>query len=188
MISIKNKKAAMEMSVGTIVTIVLLMSVLVLGIFLVQKIFTSGSGAIDSVDGQLTSQINQLFSDGEAKRIAVYPSSRIFSVKRGASPPQGFAFSVYNEGTSEARFEYELELSDLGTCEGAITESQALSSSFILGKSGTFSLAGSQSLSNARLITFPVSKDNPSCTLVYNLVLLRDGSVYDSVDVQVTFK
>ena len=42
MITKMNKKAAMEMSVGTIVTIVLLMSVLVLGIFMIQKIF-SGS-------------------------------------------------------------------------------------------------------------------------------------------------
>ena len=38
----KSKRGAMEMSVGTIVTIVLLMSVLVLGIFLVQKIFKTG--------------------------------------------------------------------------------------------------------------------------------------------------
>ena len=36
------------MSVGTIVTIVLLMSVLVLGIFLVQNIFRGATGAIDS--------------------------------------------------------------------------------------------------------------------------------------------
>ena len=38
-----KKRGAMEMSVGTIVTIVLLMTVLVLGIFLVQRIFTSST-------------------------------------------------------------------------------------------------------------------------------------------------
>ena len=57
----KNRKAAMEMSVGTIVTIVLLMSVLILGIFLVQKVFRSGSNAIDSVDDEIQNQIIQSF-------------------------------------------------------------------------------------------------------------------------------
>ena len=55
---IKNKKAAMEMSVGTIVTIVLLMSVLILGIFLVQNIFKSAKGAVDLTDKQLKNEIN----------------------------------------------------------------------------------------------------------------------------------
>ena len=56
----KNTKGAMEMSVGTIVTIVLLMSVLVLGIFFVSKIFTSSNNAIDSIDSQVQSEINQI--------------------------------------------------------------------------------------------------------------------------------
>jgi len=56
----KNKKGAMEMSVGTIVTIVLLMSVLVLGVFLVQKIFQSSTNVVDQVDQQVQNQINQL--------------------------------------------------------------------------------------------------------------------------------
>ena len=49
----KNKKAAMEMSMGTMVTIILLVVVLVLGIFFIQKIFSSGSNAIDTVDNQV---------------------------------------------------------------------------------------------------------------------------------------
>ena len=71
----KTKKAAMEMSVGTIVTIVLLMSVLILGIFLVQKIFSSSTNAIDTIDNEVQNQITQLFSD-EGNKLAVYPTSR----------------------------------------------------------------------------------------------------------------
>ena len=44
---VKSKSGAMEMSVGTMVTIVLLMIVLVLGIFFIQKIFGAGTNAID---------------------------------------------------------------------------------------------------------------------------------------------
>ena len=60
----KNKKAAMEMSVGNIVTIVLLMTVLVLGIILVQRIFTSGVGVVDLTDEQLSGTISDENLDG----------------------------------------------------------------------------------------------------------------------------
>ena len=49
----KSKRAAMEMSVGTMVTIILLVTVLVLGIFFVQKIFKSGTSAIDNIDTEV---------------------------------------------------------------------------------------------------------------------------------------
>ena len=49
----KNKHAAMEMSVGTIVTIVLLMAVLVLGLVLVRTIFKNSTESIDSIDEQV---------------------------------------------------------------------------------------------------------------------------------------
>ena len=68
-----NSKGAMEMSVGTIVTIVLLMSVLVLGLFLVQRVFSSGTGAIDSIDSQVQNEIQKLFSE-EGRTIAIYNS------------------------------------------------------------------------------------------------------------------
>jgi len=70
----KSKKAAMEMSVGTIVTIVLLMSVLVLGLFLVQKIFNLGTGAVDAIDSQVQNEITKIFTE-EGKSVAIYPSS-----------------------------------------------------------------------------------------------------------------
>src|SRR3989344_5188244 len=91
--SLKSKKAAMEMSVGTMVTIVLLMVVLVLGIFLIQRIFRAGTNAIDSVDSEVQSQIQKLFSE-EGKTIAVYPTSREITLSKGDR--KGFAFSVRN--------------------------------------------------------------------------------------------
>ncbi len=47
---IKNKKAAMEMSVGTIVTIVLLMAVLVLGLTMTRTIFRGATENIKDLD------------------------------------------------------------------------------------------------------------------------------------------
>src|SRR3990167_3393632 len=89
-----SKRAAMEMSVGTMVTIVLLMIVLVLGIFFIQRIFSSGTNAIDTIDNEIQSQIQKLFAE-EGRKVAIYPTSREIEVKRG-DDPKGFAFSVKN--------------------------------------------------------------------------------------------
>ncbi|MEM3091480.1 MAG: hypothetical protein QXU39_02390, partial [Candidatus Pacearchaeota archaeon] len=59
-ISLRQKHAAMEMSVGTMVTIVLLMIVLVLGIFFIQKIFSAGTNAIETIDNQVQNEIQKL--------------------------------------------------------------------------------------------------------------------------------
>ena len=85
-----NKTGAMEMSVGTIVTIVLLMSVLVLGIFLIQKIFKTGTSAIDIVDTQITDEMSKLFAT-EGKNLVIYPSSQQITLRKG-DDPKGFAF------------------------------------------------------------------------------------------------
>lgn len=76
-----NRKAAMEMSVGTIVTIVLLVSVLILGIFLVQRIFKTATSVVDLTDQQLTEEVNKLFSNPNQK-IVVYPSTREVIIKQ----------------------------------------------------------------------------------------------------------
>jgi len=56
-----SKKGAMEMSVGTIVTIVLLMTVMVLGIFLVKKIMCTGIVVVDDIDKTVENELRDLF-------------------------------------------------------------------------------------------------------------------------------
>ena len=58
-----NKKAALEMSVGTIVVIVLAVTLLVLGVIFVNRIFSSASGIIDLTDQQLRDEVQKLFSE-----------------------------------------------------------------------------------------------------------------------------
>ncbi|MGY4884926.1 MAG: hypothetical protein ACP5NZ_05095 [Nanobdellota archaeon] len=67
----RNKKAAMEMTVGTIVTIVLLMSALVLGLVLTKTIFVNTTNSVNSIDEQMKSEINDLFEQDESKDLIV---------------------------------------------------------------------------------------------------------------------
>lgn len=108
----KNKKAAMEMSVGTIVTIVLLMAVLVLGLTLVRNIFKSSKGAIDLTDEQLKSEIGKAFGDGENK-IIVYPESRYLEIKQEERDAVGIGIRNLLEGVSgEQKFSYNIKVGE----------------------------------------------------------------------------
>jgi len=178
----------MEMSVGTIVTIVLLMSVLVLGLVLLKNIFGGANNSITSVNTQLNSKINQLFSDGKASRVAVLPDSRRITIKRGASPPSGFAFSIYNDAKKGEAFNYTVTASDVSNCDGQLTTDEA-NSYMIGGKTSTLiNLGGGRALENARIVTFSVPKSAPPCTIVYTLNIYEGTQPYDNVDVQVTYK
>lgn len=79
----KNKKAAMEMSIGTLVTIVLLMTVLILGLILVQKIFSGATDSVDSINDQVMTQINNLFSTENKELVVSLGSQHTAKVKQG---------------------------------------------------------------------------------------------------------
>jgi hypothetical protein len=79
----KNKKAAMEMSIGTLVTIVLLMTVLILGLILVQRIFVGATDSVDSINDQVMNQINNLFSTENRELVVSLGSQHTAKVKQG---------------------------------------------------------------------------------------------------------
>ena len=65
----KNRKAAMEMSVGTIVTIVLLMTVLILGLVLVRTIFTGAIENINGIDQAVKSELKNYFQKMKIEKL-----------------------------------------------------------------------------------------------------------------------
>ena len=181
---INGKKAAMEMSVGTIVTIVLLMSVLVLGVYLVQKIFRSGVNAIDEVDNEVQNQITQLFSK-EGTKIAIYPTSRQITIKKG-DDPKGFAFSIKNNDVESAEFSYNVVSQDIRSCGSTMTNEKA--DNYLIGGSGSFSLGPGNSLDLPRLVKLNIPETAPPCTFSYTLNIKKDSESYTNADIFVTIK
>ncbi|KHO55406.1 MAG: hypothetical protein QT10_C0001G0010 [archaeon GW2011_AR19] len=181
----KNKIGAMEMSVGTIVTIVLLMSVLVLGIFLVQKIFKTGTSAIDQVDTKIQSEIDQLFSE-EDKSVVVYPKERTITIKKGDSG--GFGFSIMNKEQTDGSFSYIVSVGEISSgCQ--LSEEQA-ESLIVLGKTGTgINLISGSKLEDAILVKFNIPETAPLCQIRYSLDVKNNGLQYAStVGVDLTIK
>lgn len=183
MIKKQNKKAAMEMSVGTIVTIVLLMSVLVLGIFLVKQIFDSSKSAIDLTDQQLQNEIGKLF-ESDAK-VVLYPTSGRLKVKSGNSEVLGVG--IRNIATSleeETRFSYYVAARD-NTC--GLSEAQALSL-ISLGREETDIPIPINGFETSR-VTFSVPEVGiPNCILDYRVNVKKGNADYNSEIFQVEIK
>ena len=185
----RNNRGAMEMSVGTIVTIVLLMSVLVLGIFLVQDIFGGSSDAIDQINNQVEQEINKLFSDNDVDFV-IFPSSGRVTVSKG-DDPSGGAFSFKNPEVEQKEFTYFIEavptFDYVGKCGS--TMSKELADSYIDLNSGQFILRASQQLPSPRKVFFQAPRTAVDCTVPYRITVEdSQGLVYGDDILRVTFK
>ncbi len=181
---ISNKKAAMQMSVGTIVTIVLLMSVLVLGLVLVRSIFTTSTNAVDQIDAQVQNQINKLFTK-EGKEFIIFPASRDVTVKKGDNPA-GFAFSVKNNEVESKTYSYTIEAQDVSDCGSSFTED--IADGYLLPKEGSFSVGPGKNLEPAELIKFNVPDSAPPCTIMYRITITEGGETFKSATVFVNIE
>ena len=181
----KSKKAAMEMSVGTIVTIVLLMSVLILGVVLVKNIYDSATNAIDVIDKSLTDEMSKLFSQDTSKKIIIFPPSRKIDIEKGEQG-YGFAFSIRNVDNEEGIFSYEVSAGETD-CSSLSVEDAG---DFLgLGKSGEVNIAASSVMENPKLVTFNIPETAPGCSVSYLVDLKKDGETYGStVDVILNIK
>lgn len=108
-----KKKGALELSIGTIVIIVIAMSMLILGLVLVRTIFTGATGSIDDLNQGVKNEIAGLFADegadvvvklGEGQTARIKPDSGVFGVAIGARTPDGSNVGNRN------RLQYELTL------------------------------------------------------------------------------
>lgn len=170
----KNKKAAMEMSVGTIVTIVLLMTVLILGLVLVRTIFKSSIENIDSIDQAVKAEITKLFAEDNTRSIVIYPPTREISVKKGDSG--GFGFSLRNNEQTEGTFTYIVSLNEIASnCQ--MTESAA-ESLLILGRSGSIEIPSGTIMENPVLVKFQIPSSASLCQITYGIDIKKDGQTY----------
>lgn len=108
----RQKKAAVELSISTIVIIVLAMSMLILGIILVKNIFSGATEIADMSIDQVKNQVAQLF--GENKRLVTYPDTRLVKISQGEVDGFGIGMKNLISGASaqDVRFSYEVVVSD----------------------------------------------------------------------------
>lgn len=170
-----NKKGAMEMSVGTIVTIVLLVTMLILGIVLIRNIFSSAKGVVDLTDTQLRNEVNKLFSEDNA--IAIYPGTRYVEIKQDSTDGVGFGIKNLQQGVAgETTFSYVVSATDVANC--GISEEVA-EGWIVVGKAED-EIAIPSGGSIVRKVMFQIPIGSPLCIARFKVEVKAGGTAYAS--------
>jgi hypothetical protein len=172
-----NKKAAMEMTIGTMVTIVLLVAVLVMILFFITRITESGTGAIDGIDSAVRAEIDKLFSKDSSKKMIIYPATRAITIKRGEDS-LGFGFSIRNTGEEDS-FSYDITAEEISTrCDLRLSEADGLIS---LGKKDNSILISAGAVMEYPIfVRFDIPDTTPPCEIRYAINVEKSGQIYGS--------
>ncbi|MDD5193551.1 MAG: hypothetical protein PHF67_03105 [Candidatus Nanoarchaeia archaeon] len=182
-----TKKGAMELSVGTIVVLVLAMSMLILGLVLIRTIFSSATGAITEVDKGVKDAISKAFADSD-KKLVMYPTARKIEIKQ-RTQGDGFAFSVRNLENEDQTFKYSIyvdkEFNIITKCKIKASDAEG----WIDVNTGSIILGRGATMENPRLVTFNMPENAPLCTIPFVVdIKYADGSTYAADQMLLTIK
>ena len=181
-----NKNAAIEMSIGTIVTIVLAMSMLILGMVLVKNIFSGSSSNVLQMNDQVKGQINKLFT--EDKRTVVNLPNQIAKIKQNEE--WGVSFGVQNlaRGTADSGiFAYEIVVA----APEEVTRMCGISDKEVMSWVGAGRVGKDIPIAPGEtylsIVRFIIPDTAPLCIVRFNLKVTKEGKAYatDFFDVEV---
>jgi hypothetical protein len=180
----RGKSGAIEMSVGTIVIIVLSMSMLILGMVLIKNIFSGASENVLQMNDKVKGEINKLFV--EDKRTIVYLPNQIAKIKQNED--WGIAFGVKNleRGTAEAgRFSYKVIVSDPDVGTKCGIAGRDIESWIVTGRSDQMTIAPGQGYFG--IVRFLIPEGAPLCTVRMHLDVTKGSSTYatDFFDIEI---
>lgn len=169
------------MTVGTMVTIVLLVAVLVMVLFFITQITESGTSAIEGIDSAVRAEIDELFAQDSSKKIVVYPASRQINIKKGEDT-LGFGFVIRNTG-EEGSFSYDIVAKET-SCNLRLPEAEGL---IAVGRQGSGILIPSATImDDAIFVRFDIPDTAPACVIRYSVNVEKGGEIYSSsIDVDV---
>lgn len=117
---LRNKRAGFEMSITTLVVIVIAVIILILGLVFVRQIFGTATKSISIVDQQVRNKLQTMFGEETglvvtySRTVDIKAGTQGFSFPFGARTPHGEAISNRND------MKYKLE-KGAGDCTGVET-------------------------------------------------------------------
>ncbi|MCR4285045.1 MAG: hypothetical protein NUV97_03310 [archaeon] len=172
-----KKKGAIELSIGTIVIIVLAMSMLILGLVLVKNIFSGASSNILQMNDKVKDQINMLFV--EDQKTVVYLPNQKAEIKQNEDWGIAFAIKNLQGGTIEAgRFSYDTIVSDPDVRKKCGVSEKDVESWIKTGRSDQTTITPGQTYYG--IVRFFIPEGAPLCTVRFHLEVKRDNQPYDT--------
>jgi hypothetical protein len=163
-----NKKGAIELSIGTIVIIVLAMSMLILGLILVKNIFSGATYNVQQMNDKVKDEINKLFAE-DKKAVMYLPPNNLIEVKQGSQ--FGVAFAIQSAKTQE--YQWKASLADEDSKAKCGVDPTVAETWIITGKSGSTSIAAGDKYYD--LVRFQIPETSVSdvsrCILRYKLTV-----------------
>lgn len=184
-----KKKGALELSIGTIVVLVIAMAMLIMGLVLVRTIFSGGTDAINKINDEVMNGIDEMFADSDDK-IVIYPSTRKVKIEQ-RTQGEGFAFSVRNVDLEEKDFIYSVGVDPGFNIADKCKINAEEANGWLDIDSGSFTLGRSSKMEKAEvpLITFNLPDNAPVCTIPYKVQInYADGGHYASGGVNLIVK
>jgi len=179
----KGKRGAIELSISTIVIIVLAMSMLILGLVLVKSIFSGAKYNVDQMNDKVKDQISKLFA--EDTRAVVYLPNNLLTIKQGEN--WGLAFAIQNKIASQ-EFNWTVRTTDLRTEEKCGVSQEEAMAWITTGDAGRAQIASGQQYTDIIRFNIPEGSvsDVASCILRFQIVITdKDAKPYQTVSFDV---
>ena len=170
-----QKRGALELSIGTIVIIVLAMSMLILGMVLIRNIFAGSSENILQMNDKVKDQINKLFV--EDKMAVIYLPNQIAKISQNED--WGVAFGIKNleRGTAEVgRFSYDVTVSDPDVRQKCGIGERDIEGWIKTGRADQMDIVPGQNYYG--IIRFLIPANAPLCTVRFHINIKQNGQHY----------
>jgi len=144
---------------------------LILGLVLVQTIFTGAKYNVEQLDEKVRAEINKLFE--EDSKLVVYLANNIADVKQGDTHGVAFALRNIEKDTTESTvFNYQVTASDISSSCRGLTVQEA--EDWIKSRAtGTFDLPPGD-ISHV-VVRFSIPESAPLCIVPYNIIVKDQG-------------
>lgn len=169
----QNKKAAIELSIGTIIIIVLGVSMLILGMILVRSIMCSAIGLTGDVNTKVTDELNKYFGESQAEVACVGEGTEAIKM------PTGKDNIVYCAIHTTEQAKYEITMTKISTSIPSLTQAQL--DKWVTTNSWSGEVAPGDS-SLKKVVRIKVPSDAPEGDVIVSISITKDGTLIGNKD------
>jgi len=172
----RGKRGAVELSVGTIVVLVLAMTMLIMGIVLIRGIFRGATYNVKSLNEKVRGEINKLFTEDD--KLVIFLAENIAKVEQGDDFGVAFGIKNLETGTTQAGiFSSDVVVSNPSEVQSKCGISSSVVENWMTGKSEA-NIPISPGQVGHGLVRFNIPKTAPLCTIRFRINIEKDKQPY----------